>query len=313
MMRNFKVPLLLLPTLLFLGGCLSRPEDTATESNLLATIVAQSIQLTEAAEGSALDEPDFIQPDADDRESSTAVPVPEASLQSDEPRGSDIIAFITDIYPNPGFTKISSLAFENGIELKVISDLDLFLVSLLNRRIGSAIFAGREISDRSALELRRFIDAGGRVLFFFNQEWSENNDILQSLFQVSINNEDLIGDSDRRVAVDTINYADSMLPTWASGLQVLVTGTNCNAPCLYLRGYISTTIGGGEGSYFSSGQTGNDRLVYLRTPDQSVTFWIRPSQRFSTWFPIDFFDDANIDFLNNDSATLAMLRYLAGH
>ncbi len=214
------------------------------------------------------------------------------------------------------FDKLDGLAFANGIDLIIAENEDQFLEQLQNANVVSAIYGSYyntnndhyEPSARALVALDAFIRDGGRALLLYDAFWPEQNDLLQELFTVASVYEVLT------YTEGSLLLEGKALPTWLSDLRVGVQSDN---PAL--RAYLVAPVSGAEQIFWVSQDTGRDRLVYYQNASGDVIFWARTEACFAWSYdncagfqPIDWFDDDNIDYFDNEQAALVMLRFLSG-
>lgn len=318
-MKRFTI-LMFLTVSLLITSC---SQQSATSGVLFpdtdATLVAQQVanQLTAEALSVAQAQLELDQLRATDEASQgqpqfeeSAAPEPTSEPQPTAP------AAVRDrivLFGFNEFTKLESLAFANGISLTPTRSISDFINWLTEPDVAAAIYVieGRQVQQLDLIELEGFSKTGGRVLFFYDDRWAEHNSTLQDLFLVSVAAEEI-----REIYEATLLYDDTMLPGYMRGLRIL--GTRPKTQRIYIKAYLTTTLQGGERTYFTSQETGRDRLLYLSTADGKVTFWpsvrcTRSEGAFDSFYSIcPFIGDESIGFADNDRATLAVLNYLLG-
>jgi len=201
-------------------------------------------------------------------------------------------------------SKLVGLGFRDGVEVQVFSNEEEYLVALDEADVRGALYAGTGYSAAALRELSNFANNGGRVLFFYDGDWLQQNDLLQDRFGVSLVIERV------KEVKDQLIFDQAMLPDWASGLEVGVSRTGQEQ---YITAHAISAQDPDQAGYLISDETNKERLLYLSTMDGRVAFFPRTYlfENLINEYQY-FFDDANIDFYDNEQAARGMLNFLAG-
>jgi hypothetical protein len=201
------------------------------------------------------------------------------------------------------YTALEGLAFVNGISLDVLDIRSDFVSQIDQPDVLAILYGPPEPQDTDLYKLASFLDAGGRVVLFYNKDWAESNPLLQELFGVSVVEEALLG-----YGLDSIQFPEQSLPSWATGRTVVIAAVQSN----YLSSYLMTTHQDGERTYIHNPSLDTDRLIYLSLPDRSVTAWPTVRRGGEGYNYTNFFHDREIGFMDNEEASIGLLLYLAG-
>ncbi len=199
-------------------------------------------------------------------------------------------------------SKLVGLGLRDDIAVQTFSDQDKFLAALKDPYVLGALYGGKGNSPGSLRALNAFATGGGRVLFFYDGDWMQQNDLLQELFGVSLVAERV------KYVKDELIYAPAMLPGWASGLNV---GVAQAGQYHYINAYAVSNQELDQTGYLLSDESSKERLLYLSNMPGPVAFFPRPYifERLANEYQY-FFDDANIDLFDNQQAAQRMLKFL---
>lgn len=318
---------------ILLGACASNPGDVPTQ-DVLATAAAKEVELQltleaiQAAQTQLAGQELVAQEEAapteeiavQDKpteviETSTPAPPPTAVLVKRD----RILMYAPDTCRDSTYTQLEGLAFTDGIKFNLYDNSgpgrynNDFLNELKSPDVAAGIWLNSYITDADLITLKDFIDDGGKLFLAYGDWWTVHNELLQDLFGVSIVKEEVLGNDHGGHA--SIQY-QSILPSWANKMSVYVADEN-GYNTLSLTSYLMTIIQGGEKAKFSSEASGDQVLMYLSNAEGSVIFWPHvhyykygSARSCSTY--IDFFEDKQIDYQENEQAALAMLNYLLG-
>jgi len=201
-------------------------------------------------------------------------------------------------------SKLVGLGFRDGIDVQTFSNQDEFLAALEEPNVRGALYAGTGYSAGALRALSTFAARGGRVIFFYDGDWLQQNDLLQDLFGVSLVIERV------KDVKDELVFDPAMLPGWASGLNVGVARTGQDH---YITAHAVSSLELEQAGYLLSDETSKERLLYLSTLGGRVAFFPRPYtfENLINEYQY-FFDDANIDSFDNELAAQGMLKFLMG-
>jgi len=236
----------------------------------------------------------------------TATVAPEPTPTPAGPTRTRMIGFIDQ----RGYSALEGLAFLNGLSLDLndSSDHAEFRNSVEQPDVLVALYGPTEPFDSELYQLSSLVQHGGRVLFLYNERWAEYNQLLQDLFGISVVEEDILGPH-----LDSVQLDEQSLPSWASGLTVVLAGRRD----YNLRSYLMSTLEGGERRYVRNPELEADRLIYLSLENRSITawpaiIWVREGYPSGYRIPTHFFHDEEIGFMDNEEAAVGLVRYLAG-
>lgn len=199
-------------------------------------------------------------------------------------------------------SKLVGFSLKDGIVLQSYSNQDKFLAALNDPDVRAALYSGTGYSPGALRALSAFAARGGRVLFFYDGDWLQQNDLLQELFGISLGVERV------KYVKDELVYDPVMLPDWASSLDV---GIARSGQYHYINAYAVSTLELGQSGYLLSDEGGKERLLYLSTSSGRAAFFPRPYtfEQLVNEYQY-FFDDANIELFDNQQAALRMLNSL---
>ena len=208
-----------------------------------------------------------------------------------------------DTYYLHSFTKLSGLAFANGLDLVVYEDPTAFFNALAQPDVAAAIYGGNG-SATDLVTLRDFVERGGRALLLYNTLWLQQDTALQDTFGIALAEEASISRSTQGILYNPL------LPSWLAEFNVGIAAEN--APEVSIHAYLIAPGADGERGYLTSEITGNDRLLYYSSPDRAVTLFPAAQTFQMEHYYEYFFDDAHIDYFDNEAAALLLLNYLLG-
>lgn len=178
-----------------------------------------------------------------------------------------IVAYVTQS-PASGtvhsLTHLQEEAVARGIEFQVLAHEAAFLQALQQPGVTAALYGGMG-STEALWSLDDLLNRGGRVVLLYNDAWQAQNELLDILFGVTIEPEQVVA------ARDTFVYPPPLLlPDWLSGLNLALRQEGSN---LGITAYLHTTHPEGEKGQMTSQASGENRLLVYATPDRAVTFW----------------------------------------
>jgi len=295
------------------SGCAPRREPTP---DLEATVDAAIEATMEEAEAAEPAEPQEPSPTAaievpPTSEQPSAIPSPTLIMlpTAEPPDRTRIVLYHS--YRNR-LTKLSGLAFANGIDLTIFErDRGGFLDALSSPDVNAAIYApSAGATKEDLIQLRELTQRGGRALLFYDEYWTDYNSVLQTEFGVSVAEENVLwGGEDG----DILLYAPEMLPSWLSGMTIAAKPEYERA--LSISAYLIAPLGTPAVAHeVTSAESGKSRIVYYAAEEFSLTFFPsahEPAPNFN-FDPESryFFEDNSIDLGDNEQAALAMLMYL---
>lgn len=196
--------------------------------------------------------------------------------------------------PNESLTKLSALAFVNGISLTVYSDPWLFVSALSEDDVVGAIYGGPVNADFLA-RFKEFYDSGGRLLLFYGGVysewgWQDRNTDIQNMFGVSLIQAGVF-------AADSFHFSDTLLPPFLAGLDIGIPSQ------VSLGSYLVV-----PGEAIHRGMVGERLILYL-SANGNLILWPPIVGNSAT---IYFFGDSLIERFDNEVAALILLRYLSG-
>lgn len=212
------------------------------------------------------------------------------------------------------YSKLDALAWTNGIDLRITEDPDEFMEQLHESDVVAVMYGSRTYSrrlmapnDRVLLSVDTFVRDGGKALLFYDYSWEDSNDLLTDAFDFAVVAETLASGEGH------LRFEDSMLPAWLSGMRVGMQSTE-----IFLNVYLVTQDGEGIQRLLTSSDSGRERMVYYESPSGRLILFPRPvrcetqDHYCDSTVHIDWFDNQNIDFFDNERAALAVLKYLLG-
>jgi hypothetical protein len=233
------------------------------------------------------------------QEATQVVQATPAPLPADESQR--IVMFRPDgPHCNPDdYGKLEELAFASGMDLDITGGTEEFLAALASEDVTAAIYAPDQPTAEALFELEAFVSRGGHALFVYDEEWAEQNDPLQQLFEVSVERETVA------TIVDGLPFFNqAMLPSYMKGQHVVIYRT-----CVpfELPAYLVTSLEVGEKQFLRSEDTGQDRLMYFDHPTLSAKFWPAVTMFSDPCMP--FFDE-DLSLGDNPKAALGLLSSL---
>jgi hypothetical protein len=199
-------------------------------------------------------------------------------------------------------TAMTGVAFSANHNLDVISNARLFIDEIHSPDVKAAIVYD-EPSNEMLYELADFVDGGGNLLFIYWDTWVDKNEIFQAEFGLSI----VIspGVILRSHGDDMLIFPYDILPNWLDDLRI-------GALVDYLSVYLIVPGSDGERGYVVDDDYSSPLLIYYSSPNSNVTFFPRThnTNNYGDRNGRNFFDDNNINKLDNQEAFIRILNYL---
>ncbi len=220
-----------------------------------------------------------------------------------------IVAYVSQ---SPADGTVHSLAYlqeeaiARGIEFQVYAHEASFLQALQQPGVTAALYGGTG-STEALWSLKDLVSRGGRVVLLYNDAWQAQNELLQILFGVRVESEQVVATEDTFVYPPTL-----LLPDWLSGLNLALRQEGSS---LALPAYLVAAVPGGEQGQIASQASGQNRLLVWASPEKDVTFWpaVTVSPRPGASKILDyFFSDRSIGRFANLGGAGRLLDRLVG-
>jgi len=221
-------------------------------------------------------------------------------------------------YQNQYYTKFQGICFENGIKSSIVSSKKAYNSPLVNisGNPKAVIYDCWIISEINISNLRNYVRKGGYLVLFYSAEWSKNNSLLQELFNISINAENVVLSKHSGSYI----FPSASLPFYFSNnkIGIITPYEYCTLPAYLTVGshgseyYITSDFSKKSRTIIFEYSLGEGKVLLFPTifGTSKMTPDFSPLNNSYNRFPDSFICDRQIDHFDNESAARQLIRWL---